>query len=339
MLFLFGRSISPSLSRYFAERAEKDGHQVEFASMGEFTDEEPFAELEFDPKGQLCVIFQSMARAGGFNPSSHFMQMLACADDLKREGAAKIWAVNPFGGFMRQDQIRPGRRESQLSHLAGRLMREAGIGGMSTVEAHSEKAIKNYEAGLGAGHVLNINPNQVFADAIERLGLDITSVVNPDHGADQRASDIAEKLGITDRVAIDKYRNKEGVKITGQHGEVSSKTAMIDDMASSLSTAKNAIELIYDQGSKQNVLLISHPIMTGQAWANLAKLIKHGKLDRVLFLPTFSRDEEFTRFQQQYGPDIAEKIIFLEDEFNEMLYEHVTQQVANHPAMQIGGLG
>ncbi len=34
MLFLFSRSISPSSSRCFAERAERDDHQVKFASMG-----------------------------------------------------------------------------------------------------------------------------------------------------------------------------------------------------------------------------------------------------------------------------------------------------------------
>ncbi len=335
MIFIFGRGVPPSLSLYFTERAKQDGHQVEFASMGEFPDGEPFAELEFDPKGQQCVLFNPIATAGGFSPSSHFMQSLACADDLKKYGASRVWAVNTFGGFMRQDHIREGRRESMLSHLAGRLMKEAGVDGMSTVEAHSEAAIENYEVGLGKGNVLDINPNAIFAKAIERLRLEITSVVNPDHGADKRASDLAERLGITDRVSIDKHRDKEGVQITGQDGDVAERTALIDDMASSLNTARNAIELIYDQGSKQNVLLISHPIMVGKAWDNLAKLIKQGKLDRVLFLPTIARDEEFVRFKQQYGHDIASKIEFLEDDFNAMIYDHVTQDVEAHPAMHV----
>lgn len=332
MIFVFGRSISPSLSEYFSDRALRDGHQVEFASMGEFNDGEPFAELEFDPEEQLCVIFQSIVNAGGYNPSSNFMQMLACADNLKREGAKAIWAVNPMAGFMRQDQVREGRRESQLSALSAKLMHASSISGISTVEAHSQDSIEHYKAGLGANNVSNINPNTAFLTAIKRLSFNITSVANPDMGANERAEDLAEKLGLS-RVSLKKHRNKEGTKITGQTGDVGRSTAMIDDIASSLGTAKNAIELLYDQGSKHNILLISHPIMTGSAWDNLAKLIKQEKLDHVLFLPTFARDEDFVRFKQQYGPDIAEKIIFLDDEFNTMLYEHVTKELPNHPIM------
>lgn len=329
MLFVFGRSISPSLSNYFSSRASEDGHQVEFASMGEFADGEPFAELKFDPKDKICVIFQSIANAGGFNPSSHFMQMLACADNLKRGEAKAVWAMNPLAGFMRQDKLRPDRQESLLSDLSGKLMHVSGINGMSTVEAHSIQAIQNYEHGLGAGNVSDINPNAIFASAIERLGLDITSVANPDLGADARAEDLAGRLGL-ERISIEKNRHRDGTEITGQSGVIAEKTAMIDDMASSLGTAKNAIELLYDQGSKHNILLISHAIMTGNAWNNLAKLIKETKLDRVLFLPTLARDEEFVRFKQQYGPDVAEKITFLDDEFNDMIYQHVTKDVMAH---------
>ena len=167
MLFLFGRSISPSLSKYFSDRASQNGHQVAFASMGEFGDTEPFAELDFNPKNQLCVVFQSVTQAGGFNASSNYMQMLACADDLKRFGAQAVWAMNPFAGFMRQDSLREDRKESLLSDLSGRLMKESGFVGLSTVDAHSQKAIENYELGLGRGNILNINPNQVYYNALK----------------------------------------------------------------------------------------------------------------------------------------------------------------------------
>jgi len=332
MLFLFGRSISPSLADYFTKRSKEDGHQVVFASMGEFGDTEPFAELEFDPKNQLCVVFQSVTKAGGFAASSHFMQMCAVADDLKREGAGPIWAMNPMAPFMRQDKIREGRRESLMSNLAARFMEESGFVGLSTVEAHSQDALNHYKAALGNDNVLDLNPNQLFADAIERLDLEVTSVANPDLGSDTRGEDLAQMLG-AGRFSIDKERNKEGTTITGHHGTVTKKTAMIDDIASSLGTAKNGIELISEQGSQENILLISHAIMSGNAWDNLAKLIRKGSLERVLFLPTIARDEEFVRFKQQYGPTVADKVVFLHDEYNAMIYSHVTETIANHPAM------
>ena len=333
MFFVFGRSVPTSLSRYFSERAKIDGHTVVHASMGEFSDSEPFAELNFDPKGELVVLFQSISNAGGFNASSHYMQMLACADNLKRNGADGVWAMNPLAGFMRQDDLNKGRKESLLSHLSGRLMAESGFDGLSTIEAHSKRAIENYEVGLGKGNVLNINPNVLFKRAIERAGLTVSSVANPDLGADARGQELAQMLG-AGRFEIKKERRKTRTRIINHAGSVGETTALIDDMASSLGTAKNAIELIYDEGSKKNILLISHPIMTGQAWENLAKLITGGKLDHVFFLPTIAREAEFNAFEQQYGPDVADKILFLNDDYNAMIYEHVTKEVANHPSMK-----
>lgn len=334
MYFYFGTSISESLSRYFTERANADGHKVVHASMGEFTDTEPFAELFDDPSDQLCVVFQSITKADQYNASSHFMQMLLCANNLERNGARAIWGVNPLAGLMRQDASKPERMESVGSELCGELMRTSGFNGMSTVEAHSDKAIENYEVGLGAGNVLNINPNDLFERAVKRLGLQLTTMANPDGGADARSKDLAEKLGLS-RFGIEKDRKREGPEIVGHSGDVGDQTALLDDMASSLTTAKNAVEFVYDEGSKKNVLLISHAIMVGPAWDNLAKLIREEKLDHVIFLPTIAREAEFSSFAKQYGPNIADKITFLNDDYNEMIYNHVTQKVANHPSMRL----
>lgn len=322
-------------SRYFTARAKADGHKVEFASMGEFADTEPYAELiDCNPKGELCVIFESVTFTQDYDASSHYMQMLTCASNLKRNGAAKIWAMNPLAGFMRQDYLREGRMESLLSELSGRLMREAGFVGMSTVERHSEQAIENYEVGLGAGNVLNINPNEIIFKALKRMGIQVSSVANPDLGSDERAGEMADMFGVG-RFKMEKERDREGSEIVDYHGQVAGQTLLIDDIAGTLKTAKDAIELIYDQGSKNNTLVISHAVMTGQAWDHLAKLIKKGKLDHVLFLPTFSRDAEYSSFAKKYGPDVADKVSFLEDKFYELIYDHVTQEVANHPAMKL----
>ena len=339
MLFLFGRSIPSSVSSYFSKRAKQDGHQVAFASMGEFPDEEPFADLrKVDVKGQLCVMFQSVVRAGGFNPSSNYMQILALADNAKRlNGAKAVWAVTPMGGFMRQDHAgkKEGSKWSILSHLSGRLMKEAGIDGMSTLEAHSTKAMSHYEQGLGAGNVLNINPNPAFVKGMDRLGIKTEAVANPDGGSDSRSENFANLAGITKRIGMDKERHDDSTEVKGFHGSVVSSTTLIDDIAGTLGTAADGIKLLYDQGSKNNILVISHPVMAGSAWKKLHDLFEGGQLDKAIFLPTFARDSEMEAFAGLYGPEFAEKVIFLEDEYNEMLYDHVTQTVAQHPVMQM----
>lgn len=101
MLFLFGRSLPKSLSRYFSDRAAEDGHRVIFASMGNFPSSEAFSELRgFSPddmKGQAVVVFQSLADAGDFSANDYFTQMLWAGDTLKRYGAGPLWAVTPLG--------------------------------------------------------------------------------------------------------------------------------------------------------------------------------------------------------------------------------------------------
>lgn len=334
MFFLFGPTMPDSLSEYFSDMAQCDGHTIISASMGEFRDSEPFAELlKAQVQGELGIIFQSVTRAAGFDAASNYVQMLAAADGLKRFGAKAVWGVNPLAGFMRQDKIKEGTQESLLSELSGRLMKTSGFDGISTVEAHSKEAIENYEIGLGQGNVLNINPNQAFVSGLERLKISVDGVGNPDGGSDARSENLSRLLGVG-RFSMEKERNKLGSEITGHRGEVRNRTALIDDIAGTLKTAADGIELIYDQGSQNNALLISHPVMAGDAWDHLAKLLKANMIDHVLFLPTFSRNEEYNQFKKQY-PDIADRVIFLEDEFNEMIYDHVVNEVANHPAMRL----
>lgn len=335
MLFLFGRSLPKSLSRYFSDRAAEDGHRVIFASMGNFPSSEAFSELRgFSPddmKGQAVVVFQSLADAGDFSANDYFTQMLWAGDTLKRYGAGSLWAVTPFGPYTRQDQERAGKMDSVACDAAAKHL-ALDFEGLSTIELHSEKAGKLMEGRFGKDRVFSIDPTDIFVRDLQSLQLQNPVVVSPDKGANARADILAQALN-ADRFYVDKERS-EIVKTTiaGSHGDVQGRDAiMVDDMADTFGTAANSAALVHEKGASRVFFYSAHPVLSGPAWDRLAKLIDEGVLDRVRFGNTIARGAETENFAQQHGPDIADKIGFLGME--EALYRHVVDTVANHPAM------
>lgn len=338
MLFLFGRSLPKSLSRYFSDRALQDGHRVVFASMGSFPSSEAFSELRGlsldELKGQPVVVFQSLADAGGFSANDYFTQMLLLGDTLKRYGAGPLWAVTPFGPYARQDQERVGKMDSVACYTAAKHL-ALDFEGLSTIELHSEKAKALMVTSFGNGRVFSVDPTEVFVNDLQSLQLQNPVVVSPDKGANARADALAKSLN-ADRFYVDKERSEiVNTTILGSRGEVSGCDAvMVDDMADTFGTAANSAALVRQKGASRVFFYSAHPVLSGPAWDRLAKLADQGVIDRVRFGNTIARAAEAENFAQQHGPDIADKIGFLGVE--EVLYKHVNDIISVHPAMRMG---
>lgn len=335
MLFLFGRSLPQSLSRYFSDHAAADGHRVIFASMGSFPSSEAFSELRGIPPedlaGQPVVVFQSFADVGDFSANDYFTQMLSAGDTLKRYGAGPLWAITPFGPYARQDQERPGKMDSVACDMAARHL-ALDFKGLGTIEIHSEKAVKLLENRFGEGRVFSIDPTEIFVDDLKTLQLQNPVVVSPDKGANARADALALQLGAS-RFYVDKERSEiVNVRVAGSKGNVKDCDAvMVDDMADTFGTAANSAKLVHDKGASRVFFYAAHPVLSNPAWDRLAKLLEDGVIDRVRFGNTIARRADAEHFAQQYGPHLADKIGFLGME--ELLYRHVNTVIAAHPAM------
>lgn len=336
MLFLFGRSLPQSFSRYFTSRAEKDGHRVIFASMGDFSSGEAFCELrvpEHELKDQQVIVFQSLARMGGFSANDFSTQMLLAGHTLKNYGAGKLWAVTPFGPYARQDQKREGRQDSVASDWFAKMLFCNGFAGCTTVEIHSEKALAYLKTHLGNENAFSLAPTAIFKGDAQKLNLANPVVASPDKGANARADALAETLG-AERFSIDKKRSEiTHTKITGHRGNVKDRDVLIvDDMGDTMGTAINAAKLIKSEGARRVFFYAAHPVLSTPAWDSLAKALQENILNSAGFCNTIARQAELEDFAQQYGPELAKKVRFLGVE--QMLYEHVTGAVANHSAMQ-----
>lgn len=336
MLFIFGRSLSKNLSRYFVQRAEGDGHQALFASMGQFASSEAFCELKNISKEQLAgrpvVVMESFARVGGLTANDFFTNTLILGDTLKRYGAGPLWLINPFGPYARQDQERPGKLDSVVCEASARHL-ALDFKGISCVELHSLKARQLMEKHLGEGNVISIDPTEIFVVDLAQFKLQNPVIVSPDKGANARADALAELL-CAGRCYVDKER-KEIIhtRVVDFRGDVAGRdVVMVDDMADTFGTAENSARIVREKGARRVFFYAAHPVLSPPAWDRIAKLLSDGVIDHVRFGDTIARAAEYESFAQQYGPDIASKIGFVD--MGDILYRHAMQDIANHPAMQ-----
>ncbi|MCD8525990.1 MAG: ribose-phosphate diphosphokinase [Alphaproteobacteria bacterium] len=336
MLFLFGRSVPASLSRYFSDRAAQDGHRVIFASLGGFPSSEAYSELRDIPladiKNQPVVVFQSIAAADDFSANDYFTQLLWVGDTLKRYGAGPLWAITPFGPYTRQDQERTGKMDSVGCNAAAKHL-ALDFTGISTVEIHSVKAEALLKDHFGENCVFSINPTDIFVQDLQSFSLQNPVVVSPDKGANARADAMAHELN-ADRFYVDKVRREiVNTSIAGSRGNVAGCDAiLVDDMADTLGTVENSARLVREQGASRVFVYAAHPVLSKPAWDRIARLIQDGIVDHVRFGNTIDRDEEYQAFAQEYGSQIADKVRFLSVE--EALYQHIQDNIAAHPAMQ-----
>lgn len=337
MLFVFGRGVPPSLSKYFAERAEADGHQVIFASMGKFPSTEAFAQIIAEQqdivKGQPVTVIDSIAQVDGMTANDIFVTDLFIAHTLKSFGAGPLWYINPFGPFARQDQIRPGKMDSLGCAAAAQLL-AVNYDGISTVEIHSEKARDLVAAEFGAENTIVLDPTPLYVEDVRKLGLENLIVGSPDKGANARADALAEALGVG-RCHVDKERSQVvHTRVVGFRGDVKdANVIMVDDMADTCGTAGAAAETFKKEGALSTTFYATHPVMSGPAWNRLGRYLNEGWMREVRFGGTIDRTAEHHAFSGQYTPAIAGKVGFIGME--EMLYRHATTDIANHPAMKV----
>jgi ribose-phosphate pyrophosphokinase len=281
---------------------------------------------------QPVAVFQSFARTNEFSANDHFTQMLFAGDTLKRYGAGPLWAIVPFGPYARQDQEREGRMDSVGCDVAARFLSQ-DFEGISTIEIHSAKALTILENRFGPGNAFSIDPTDFFVADVKQFSLNQPVVVSPDKGANTRADALARYLG-ADRFFVDKERREIiNTRIAGYHGEVAGRDAvMVDDMADTFGTAEKSARLVREKGASRVFFYAAHPVLSNPAWERLAKLIGDGIIDHVGLGDTVARSAEFENFRQQYGHAVADKISFLAT--HDLLYRHVKEMVAPHPAMQ-----
>lgn len=322
MIFLFGPGVPDSLTRFFSARADEDGHRVIAAQMGKYAGGEAFCLFPgFSPgdvRGAPAALFMSFADAGGYGASDSFTHMLLAGSILKSHQAGPLWAVVPYGPYSRQDRERNKVMGGTACETAARHL-ALDFAGFSAIDLHSVHAETALRTHFGEGAVFSLDPSALFAADVRAQTPSSPVVVSPDEGANERADRLARLLGAGRFYVTKERRNVTNTRITKTAGSVEGCDAIIvDDIADTFGTAANCIRLVHEQGAARVFFYAAHPVLSGDALETIDRLKQEGALDRVRFCNTIARPPEVEVLDA-----------------GEMLYRHVAETVAGHPAMQV----
>ncbi|MCS6962067.1 MAG: ribose-phosphate pyrophosphokinase [Deltaproteobacteria bacterium] len=234
--------------------------------VSRFSDGEIFVEFGENVRGADCFLIQTLYP----NSSDEIIKLALSADTLKRASAGRVTAVIPYMSYMRQDRKLKPRVPISFKTIANMLV-SAGIDRILTMDLH-----KGQLAGFFDIPVDNLYPHPVVVPYLaEQIADNDFVVVSPDAGGVERARSMLEGLSrYGDLAVIYKFREKKGgVGSYGIVGNVQSKIALVvDDIADTCQTLKQAFNLLVDKGAKKVITFATHGVFSGSAKEILAEL-------------------------------------------------------------------
>lgn len=189
------------------------------------------------------------------------------ADAARRASAHYVTMVVPYFGYGRQDRKdRP--RVSIAAKLVANLMSAAGADRLVTCDLHAGQI-----QGFFDFPVDHLYGSAVFVPYIKELGLSDLVFAAPDVGALARARGYAQYFEDAEIVVCDKHRKRANEIASMQLiGDVKNKNViLVDDLVDTGGTLSRAAKLILDNGATSVRATITHPVLSGDAIATIAK--------------------------------------------------------------------
>jgi ribose-phosphate pyrophosphokinase len=171
----------------------------------------------------------------------------------------------PWFGYSRQDK-KSAPREPISSRLVARMLERAGADRVLTMDLHAGQI-----QGFFSKPVDHMTALFILTQHFRDLNLEDLVVVAPDAGRVKLNKKFASKLG-ADLAILDKERPAHQVAEIGYViGDVKDRTAVIvDDMIDTAGTLRVAGQTVLDAGAKAVYAAATHPILSGNAYDNLA---------------------------------------------------------------------
>ena len=156
-------------------------------SVSRFANGEMYVKLGSEVRNEDCLVLASIAP-----PDEQLLANLFLAHTLKKEGARKIIGCFPYLGYSRQDKFKTG--ESMATDLVGRLLEASSFDEILTIDVHSSNVRQLFPLPLES-----ISPARVFAEELQKLGLQSATLVAPDEGALERTRKKCKSLTLQKR--------------------------------------------------------------------------------------------------------------------------------------------
>ena len=179
--------------------------------------------------------------------------------------AHRVIAVTPWFGYSRQDK-KSAPREPISARLVARMIESAGADRVLTMDLHAGQI-----QGFFRNPVDHMTALFMLTQYFDDLGLTDLVVVAPDAGRVKLNKKFASKLG-AELAILDKERPAQQVAEIGYViGDVKGRTAvLVDDMIDTAGTLRAAAQTVLDEGASRVYAAATHPILSGNAYENLA---------------------------------------------------------------------
>lgn len=255
---------SGSASNYLAKDIAKYyGKDLGAATILKFSDGEMSPSFDESVRGCDVFIIQST-----FPSSDNLMELLLMIDAARRASAHYVTAVMPYFGYSRQDRKdRP--RVGIGAKLIGNLLTAAGADRLMTIDLHAGQI-----QGFMDFPVDHLEGNAIFVPYLKTLNLDNLVFASPDVGGVVRTRNIA-KFFNADMVICDKHRKRSNEIASMQLiGDVKgADVILVDDLIDTGGTLCKAAQLIMDKGAKSVRAVVTHPVLSGNAYENISNSI------------------------------------------------------------------
>jgi ribose-phosphate pyrophosphokinase len=187
-------------------------------------------------------------------------------DAAKKASAKEIVAVIPYYGYGRQDR-KDQPRVGISAKLIANFLETAGATRVITIDLHADQIMGFFDIRVDL-----LYASYVFVPYIKSLGLDNLVVAAPDTGGTKKAKYLSKYLGC-EMVICYKHRveaNKVDEMIL--IGDVKDKNVIIvDDIIDTGGTLCKASDLMMERGAKSVRAIVTHPVMSGNAYENIEK--------------------------------------------------------------------
>ncbi len=251
---------SGTASQYVADKiADHYGLSLGNVNIQRFSDGELQANILESVRGAYTFFIQST-----FAPTDNLMELLLMIDAAKRASAGYITAVIPYYGYARQDR-KDKPRVAIGAKLVANILQAAGVDRIMTMDLHADQLQGFFDIPVD-----HLKAEAIFIPYLEGFVSEDTIFAAPDVGGVKRARTYA-KYFKTELVICDKVRKKAN-EVAGMTviGDVSGRDViLVDDLVDTAGTLCRAAKTIMEQGAKSVRALITHPVLSGNAYENI----------------------------------------------------------------------
>jgi ribose-phosphate pyrophosphokinase len=247
-------------TKVLAEKiAEEFGKPLGNLSIDKFSDGEISASFDESVRGSDIFIIQSTSA-----PSDNLVELLFLIDAAKRASADYVTVVVPYFGYARQDR-KDKPRVTIAAKLLANILSAAGAERLMTCDLHADQIQGFFDIPVD-----HLDGSSLFVPYLQSLKLKNIIFASPDVGGVKRARNYAKYFQV-DMVVCDKHRERANEIASMQLiGNVEgADVVLVDDLIDTGGTICKAAKLIMDKGAKSVRAIVTHPVLSGNAYENI----------------------------------------------------------------------